>query len=153
MLALAACFSVAWTMSGRITPHQSNEQAVRMSHGMDRREVAAGLAAAVLAAPLPAFAQRSALIPKSSKESAETFKAYQLSKPKYEVGQESSAFKAAEAKRASGGAAGVARKEETAEETMKRLGISTYSDGLAAGKPDPCGPGSFACGRSATARQ
>lgn len=102
-------------------------------------------AGAALALPAPALAQRSALIPRSSAESTASFKAYQVSKP----GEETEAFKAAEKRRLAGanGGYGTTPKEETAEETMRRLGMKTYSDALASGKPDPCGEGSFACGR------
>ena len=104
--------------------------------------ILAGAGAAALALPTPALAQRSALIPRSSKESTESFKAYKLSKPS----EETEAFKAAEKRRITGGY-GTTPKEETAEETMRRLGMKTYGESLASGNPDPCGEGSFACGR------
>ena len=57
----------------------------------------APVAAAVFAnsAPAPAFAQRSKLVPKSSKEATESYKQFQLSQPK----AESEAFKEAEKRR------------------------------------------------------
>ena len=108
-----------------------------------------GAGAALSLSPAPAFAQRSSLIPKSSKESTESFKQYKLSSAKYAPGQESEAFKQAQALREKNAAVVANRpnKEESAEETMRRLGMKSYSDSLASGKPDPCGAGSFACGR------
>ena len=133
VLALLSTTLVAWSLSG----------------SLGRREALAAVAlSSVAALPEPALAQRSSLIPRSSKESTASFKAYQLSAP----GEETEAFKAAEAKRRAAAAqlpAGASsRKEETAEDQMKRLGMTTYADGLKAGRPDPCGEGSFACGRS-----
>ena len=85
-----------------------------------REAMIVGLSSLGAVLPAPAFAQRSALIPKSSKESTESFKAYQLSAPKYKEGEGSAAFKAAEEKRKSAGLKpGGAGKEETAEETMR----------------------------------
>ena len=130
MLALGSLLVSGWSSSGPSVPRT-------------RRDVIlAGAGAAALALPTPALAQRSALIPRSSKESTESFKAYQLSKPS----EETEAFKAAEKRRLAGGY-GTTPKEETAEETMRRLGMKTYGESLASGKPDPCGEGSFACGR------
>ena len=105
-----------------------------------------GAGAAALALPAPALAQRSGLIPRQSAESTASFKEFQLSKP----GEETDAFKAAEKRRVAGnnGAVGSTPKEETAEQTMARLGIKTYGDSLASGKADPCAEGSFACGRA-----
>ena len=128
MLALGSLLVSGWSSSGPSVPRT-------------RRDVILAGAAA-LALPAPALAQRSALIPRSSKESTESFKTYQLSKPS----EETEAFKAAEKRRLAGGY-GTVPKEETAEETMRRLGMKTYGDSLASGKPDPCGEGSFACGR------
>jgi len=91
----------------------------------DALAVGLGALSAVVAAPLPAHAQRSKLIPKSSAESTASFKAYQLSDPKYKPGEESEAFKAAEAKRKalnSGGAA------VSKEDDLKRLGLKSYGD-------------------------
>ena len=129
-LALGSLLVSGWSSSGPSVPRT-------------RRDVIlAGAGAAALALPTPALAQRSALIPRSSKESTESFKAYKLSKPS----EETEAFKAAEKRRIAGGY-GTTPKEETAEETMRRLGMKTYGESLASGKPDPCGEGSFACGR------
>ena len=128
MLAVSSLLVSGWSSSGPSVPRT-------------RRDVILAGAAA-LALPAPALAQRSALIPRSSKESTESFKAYQLSKPS----EETEAFKAAEKRRLAGGY-GTTPKEETAEETMRRLGMKTYGESLASGKPDPCGEGSFACGR------
>lgn len=82
---------------------------------------------------------------KKCAEATANFKAFQLSNP----GEETEAFKAAEKRRIAGanGAIGTMPKEETAEQTMARLGMKSYSDSLASGKPDPCAEGSFACGR------
>ena len=132
MLAVSSLLVSGWSSSGPSVPRT-------------RRDVILagfGAGAAALALPAPALAQRSSLIPRSSKESTESFKAYQLSKPS----EETEAFKAAEKRRLAGGY-GTVPKEETAEETMRRLGMKTYGDSLAAGNPDPCGEGSFACGR------
>ena len=132
MLAVSSLLVSGWSSSGPSVPRT-------------RRDVILagfGAGAAALALPTPALAQRSALIPRSSKESTESFKAYQLSKPS----EETEAFKAAEKRRLAGGY-GTTPKEETAEETMRRLGMKTYGESLASGKPDPCGEGSFACGR------
>lgn len=130
MLALGSLLVSGWSSSGPSVPRT-------------RRDVIlAGAGAAALALPTPALAQRSALIPRSSKESTESFKAYKLSKPS----EETEAFKAAEKRRIAGGY-GTTPKEETAEETMRRLGMKTYGESLASGNPDPCGEGSFACGR------
>ena len=132
MLALGSLLVSGWSSSGPSVPRT-------------RRDVILagfGAGAAALALPTPALAQRSALIPRSSKESTESFKAYKLSKPS----EETEAFKAAEKRRIAGGY-GTTPKEETAEETMRRLGMKTYGESLASGNPDPCGEGSFACGR------
>ena len=130
MLALGSLLVSGWSSSGPSVPRT-------------RRDVIlAGAGAAALALPTPALAQRSALIPRSSKESTESFKAYKLSKPS----EETEAFKAAEKRRIAGGY-GTTPKEVTAEETMRRLGMKTYGESLASGNPDPCGEGSFACGR------
>ena len=130
MLAVGSLLVTGWSSSGPSVPRT-------------RRDVIlAGAGAAALALPTPALAQRSALIPRSSKESTESFKAYKLSKPS----EETEAFKAAEKRRIAGGY-GTTPKEETAEETMRRLGMKTYGESLASGNPDPCGEGSFACGR------
>jgi hypothetical protein len=104
-----------------------------------------GAGAATLALPTPALAQRSKMIPRQSAEATANIKEFQLSKP----GEETEAFKEAEKRRIAGnnGAVGPTPKEETAEQTMARLGIQTYGEALASGKPDPCGPGSFVCGR------
>ena len=90
----------------------------------------APVAAAVFAnsAPAPAFAQRSKLVPKSSKEATESYKQFQLSQPK----AESEAFKEAEKRRKafeSGGSKG----PESAADEMARLGLSTYSSSAKAG--------------------
>ena len=130
MLALGSLLVSGWSPSGPSVPRT-------------RRDVIlASAGAAALALPTPALAQRSALIPRSSKESTESFKAYKLSKPS----EETEAFKAAEKRRLAGGY-GTTPKDETAEETMRRLGMKTYGESLASGNPDPCGEGSFACGR------
>lgn len=94
-----------------------------------RREAVGAIlgGALVTAVPLPAFAQRSALVPKSSAESTASFKAYQLSKP----GEATPEFLAAEKKRAER-EAGV-RKPETAEEQMSRLGLKTMNQAVAEG--------------------
>merc|ERR1719263_360132 len=108
-----------------------------------RRELLAGLGlGAALSSPAPALAQRSALIPRSSKESTESFRQYRVSKPS----DETEAFKQAEKRRLTANVGSIP-KEETAEQTMRRLGMMSYSDSLASGKPDPCAEGSFACGR------
>jgi len=99
-------------------------------------------AGAALSLPAPALAQRSGLIPRQSKEATDSFREFQLSKPS----EETEAFKQAE-KRRNSGTIGAKPKEESADETMKRLGIKSYGDSMAAGNPDPCAPGSFACGR------
>ena len=93
-----------------------------------RRDVlaAAGLAATVL--PAPAFAQRSKLVPKSSKESTESYKQFQLSTPKGET----EAFKLAEARRKSFESGGSKGPESAADE-MKRLGLATYADSASKG--------------------
>ena len=132
MLAVSSLLVSGWSSSGPSVPRT-------------RRDVILagfGAGAAALALPAPALAQRSSLIPRSSSESTASFKSYQLSKPS----EETEAFKAAEKRRLAGGY-GTTPKEETAEETMRRLGMKTYGDALASGKPDPCGEGSFACGR------
>ena len=90
----------------------------------------APVAAAVFAnsAPAPAFAQRSKLVPKSSKEATESYKQFQLSQPK----AESEAFKEAEKRRKafeSGGSKG----PESAADEMARLGLSTYSSSASRG--------------------
>ena len=90
----------------------------------------APVAAAVFAnsAPAPAFAQRSKLVPKSSKEATESYKQFQLSQPK----AESEAFKEAEKRRKafeSGGSKG----PESAADEMARLGLSTYSSSASKG--------------------
>merc|ERR1719174_2871354 len=99
---------------------------------LSRREAvrAAGVASLVGIglAPLPTFAQRSALVPKSNAASTASFKAYQLSKP----GEATPEFLAAEKKR-NEAAAGGARKGETADEEMKRLGLRTFNDAVASG--------------------
>ena len=100
----------------------------------DRRamigSLASGGALAVAAlAPAPAYAQRSTLVPKSSKEMTEKYKEYKYSGAAVAVGSESAAFKAAEARRGAGGSKG----PESAEDQMKRLGLRTYSDAVAAG--------------------
>ena len=78
MLALGSLLVSGWSSSGPSVPRT-------------RRDVIlAGAGAAALALPTPALAQRSALIPRSSKESTESFKAYKLSKPS----EETEAFKA-----------------------------------------------------------
>ena len=132
MLAVSSLFASAWSAGPAPT----------------RRDVLIagfGAGAAALALPAPVLAQRSALIPKQSAEATANFKAFQLSNP----GEETEAFKAAEKRRIAGanGAIGTMPKEETAEQTMARLGMKSYSDSLASGKPDPCAEGSFACGR------
>ena len=76
MLAVGSLLVTGWSSSGPSVPRT-------------RRDVILAGAAA-LALPAPALAQRSALIPRSSKESTESFKAYQLSKPS----EETEAFKA-----------------------------------------------------------
>lgn len=93
-----------------------------------RRDVALG-ATALFLAPGAASAQRSKLIPRSSAESTASFKAYQLSAPKSQPGEESEAFKAAERKRAAAQAAGTATKDTVADD-MKRLGIKTYTEAV-----------------------
>ena len=65
-----------------------------------------------------------------SKESTASFKAYQLSKPS----EETEAFKLAEQKRKNNAPTSSIRKEETPEETMKRLGMVTYADAASKGK-------------------
>ena len=83
---------------------------------------------ATTAAPAPAFAQRSKLVPKSSKEATESYKQFQLSQPK----AESEAFKEAEKRRKafeSGGSKG----PESAADEMARLGLSTYSSSASKG--------------------
>ena len=98
-----------------------------------RREAVLSLGlGALTASPLPAFAQRSSLVPKSSPESTASFKAFQLSKP----GEETEAFKEAERKRLAAQAAqaaGKPRKVETAEEEMVRLGLRTMVQAQDAG--------------------
>jgi hypothetical protein len=90
---------------------------------LGRREaVAAGLGA-LAAAPFPAYAQRSKLVPKSSPEATAAAKAFKLSKP----GEESAEFKAMEAKRLGG------VKPTTLEEDLKREGLRSYSDALNSG--------------------
>ena len=87
---------------------------------------------AALLAPLPAHAQRSALVPKSNAQSTASFKAYQLSQP----GEATPEFLAAEKKRnenAALRAAGGTAKKETAEEEMARLGLRTMNSAVAAG--------------------
>ena len=81
-----------------------------------RRDVlaAAGLAATVL--PAPAFAQRSKRVPKSSKESTESYKQFQLSAPKGET----EAFKLAEARRKSFESGGSKGPESAAEARLFR---------------------------------
>lgn len=133
MLLAATSLSLAWSAGPAVS---------------SRRDVLLagfGAGAAALSLPAPALAQRSGLIPRQSKESTESFREFQLSKP----GEETEAFKLAEKRRRDGaqGAIGSTPKEETAEQTMARLGIKTYGDSLAAGNADPCAPGSFACGR------
>ena len=143
LLTLYGGSMLVWTMSGRVAPLPTSAPTISPSplspleptasnRALGRREaLVAGvgaLASVVALAPQPAYAQRSALIPKQSKEATANFKEYQLSKP----GEETEAFKKAEVKRkkeAEEEAAGKpsTRKEETAEETMKRLGIKAYN--------------------------
>lgn len=90
---------------------------------LGRREaVAAGLAV-LAAAPFPAHAQRSKLVPKSSAEATAAAKAFKLSKP----GEESAEFKAMEAKRLGGVTT------TTLEEDLKRSGLRSYSEALELG--------------------
>ena len=99
----------------------------------DRRAMIGSLASGALAvaalAPAPAYAQRSTLVPKSSKEMTEKYKEYKYSGAAVAAGSESAAFKAAEARRGAGGSKG----PESAEDQMKRLGLRTYTDAVAAG--------------------
>lgn len=100
---------------------------------LDRRAMIGSLASGALAvaalAPAPAYAQRSSLVPKSSKEMTEKYKEYKYSGAAVAAGSESAAFKAAEARRGAGGSKG----PESAEDQMKRLGLRTYTDAVAAG--------------------
>ena len=100
---------------------------------LDRRAMIGSLASGALAvaalAPAPAYAQRSTLVPKSSKEMTEKYKEYKYSGAAVAAGSESAAFKAAEARRGAGGSKG----PESAEDQMKRLGLRTYTDAVAAG--------------------
>ena len=99
---------------------------------LDRRAMIGSLASGALAvaalAPAPAYAQRSTLVPKSSKEMTEKYKEYKYSGADIPVGSESAAFKAAEANRNKGGTG-----PESAEDQMKRLGLRTYSDAISSG--------------------
>ena len=79
--------------------------------------------------PAPVYAQKSKMIPKSSKEMTEKYKEYKYSGAAVAAGSESAAFKAAEARRGAGGSKG----PESAEDQMKRLGLRTYTDAVAAG--------------------
>ena len=100
---------------------------------LDRRAMIGSLASGALAvaalAPAPAYAQRSSLVPKSSKEMTEKYKEYKYSGAAVAAGSESAAFKAAEARRGAGGSKG----PESAKDQMKRLGLRTYTDAVAAG--------------------
>ena len=102
---------------------------------LSRREALAMVAGSfAVAAPLPAFAQRSALVPKSSAESTASFKAYQLSQP----GEATPEFIEAEKKRNAAAAKLAANPNarpaaESAEETMARLGLKTMVQAEAAG--------------------
>ena len=122
MLAVGSLFASAWS-AGPAVP-RTRRDVLLAGFG------AAG--AAVLALPAPALAQRSNLIPRQSAEATANFQAFKISAP----GEETEAFKAAEKKRVAGnnGAVGSTPKEETAEQTMARLGIKTYGDSLASGK-------------------
>lgn len=122
MLPAVACLVLGWSLP----PAQ-----------VGRREAISSAAAlsalsALQLAPAPAFAQRSALVPKSNAESTASFKAYQLSAP----GVESEAFKAAEKARLARANGGPVKKETEAEE-IKRLGLTSYSTALDNGY-DPC---------------
>jgi len=90
----------------------------------DRRAFIGGAALAAASRTAPAQAQRSKLIPRSSAESTASFKQYQLSEAKYKPGEESEAFKKAEAAR-NGGAAG---KPSSAQDDLARLGLKSFSD-------------------------
>ena len=97
-------------------------------HPLSRREAVMTLGVGALAfSPLPAHAQRSALVPKSNTESTASFKAYQLSKP----GTATPEFLAAEKRRqeAANAPRGSA-KAETAEEQMARLGLKTMTQAI-----------------------
>ena len=122
MLAVGSLFASAWFV-GPAVP-RTRRDVLLAGFG------AAG--AAALALPAPALAQRSNLIPRQSAEATANFQAFKISAP----GEETEAFKAAEKKRVAGnnGAVGSTPKEETAEQTMARLGIKTYGDSLASGK-------------------
>jgi hypothetical protein len=88
---------------------------------LSRREaVTTGLAVLAAAAPVPAYAQRSKLVPKSSAEATAAAKAFKLSKP----GEESEEFKAMEARRLGG------IKATSLEEDLKRSGLRSYSEAL-----------------------
>merc|ERR550514_498075 len=104
--------------------------------GMSRREAAfaAALSVATLTTPLPAFAQRSKLIPRSNAESTANFKAYQISKP----GEETPEFREAERKRLAAANGGGSKAKESDADQMKRLGLKTYDDALTTGGYDPC---------------
>jgi hypothetical protein len=99
-----------------------------------RRELIGSLASGALTVatltPAPVYAQKSKMIPKSSKEMTERYKEYRLSGAVIAVGSESEEFKAAEARRSSGGAS---KGPESVDDQMKRLGLRTYSDAVAAG--------------------
>ena len=105
---------------------------------ISRREAFTGIVTGsiALATPLPAFAQRSALVPKSSAESTASFKAYQLSKP----GEATPEFIAAEQKRKAQAEKLAAnpnsKKEESADEMMVRLGLKTMVQAEADGSYD-----------------
>lgn len=116
---------------------------------MTRRQAIGSVASVIgattvqLAAPMPAYAQGSKLIPKSSAESTASFKAFQLSQPKYAPGQESEAFKAAEKSRRDR-ASGVTKSSGGVDDDLRRLGLKPMSDTdqcfTSAGKPYNCRP-------------
>ena len=93
----------------------------------------APVAAAVFAnsAPAPAFAQRSKLVPKSSKEATESYKQFQLSQPK----AESEAFKEAEKRRKAFESGGSKGPESAADEMalFRSESASRCTDGEAPG--------------------
>ena len=99
-----------------------------------RQVVALGGFGALAFSPLPAHAQRSALVPRSNAESTASFKVYQLSKP----GEATPEFLAAEKRRQE--AANRPRgsgQAETAEQQMARLGLKTMTQAMDEGY-DPC---------------
>jgi len=124
---MLVCSALSWAVPGSRPNVQINpSKDVRESSTGRRQAITAFSAFSACLLPSAVHAQRSKLIPRSSKESTESFKAFQLSQP----GNESPEFQAAEKLRLQRLEGGGEPKKESDSDTIKRLGLKTYGEAV-----------------------